>query len=78
MDRTCDHGRVVLVDPGPRSAGGIRGGKSLYARNRRSRRRRRLLPHDDIDFEPGIPVEMVLLQYTDGPMFVARPLAASG
>jgi uncharacterized OB-fold protein len=38
----------------------------------------RLLPYDDIDFEPGIPVEMVLLQYTDGPMFAARPLAASG
>jgi uncharacterized OB-fold protein len=38
----------------------------------------RLLPHDEIDFDPGIPVEMVLLQYTDGPMFAARPLAAPG
>lgn len=38
----------------------------------------RLLPHDDVDFEPGIAVEMVLLQYTDGPMFAARPLATPG
>jgi uncharacterized protein len=34
----------------------------------------RLVPHDEVAFGPGIPVEMVLLQYADGPMFAARPL----
>jgi uncharacterized OB-fold protein len=37
----------------------------------------RLRPHGNLDFEPGIPVEIVLLQYTDGPMFAARPVDAS-
>jgi uncharacterized OB-fold protein len=35
----------------------------------------RLVPDEHIRFVPGIPVEMVVLEYTDGPMFAARPLA---
>lgn len=35
----------------------------------------RLLERDDIPFAVGQPVEMVVLQYRDGPMFAARPRA---
>ncbi|SDS47077.1 Zn-ribbon domain-containing OB-fold protein [Bradyrhizobium canariense] len=35
----------------------------------------RLVPRDGVDFQPGIPVEIVVLEYSDGPMFAARPLA---
>ncbi len=38
----------------------------------------RLVPHEDVDFKPDIPVEIVVLEYADGPMFAARPLGQAG
>jgi hypothetical protein len=34
----------------------------------------RLVADEQINFEPGIPVEMVVLEYSDGSMFAARPI----
>lgn len=34
----------------------------------------RLIDKPGVEFKPGIPVEMVVLQYEDGPLFAARPL----
>lgn len=37
----------------------------------------RLLEAEGLDFSPGQPVEMLVLQYEDGPLFAARPVADS-
>ncbi len=34
----------------------------------------RLVERDDVTVAPGIPVEIVVLAYEDGPLFAARPM----
>jgi uncharacterized OB-fold protein len=35
----------------------------------------RLVERPGIDFKPGMPMEMVVLKFEDGPLFAARPLS---
>lgn len=33
----------------------------------------RLIEREGVEFKPGIPMEIVVLQYEDGPLFASRP-----
>ena len=37
----------------------------------------RLVERDDLPLKVGMPVEMLVLQYRDGPLFAARPVDGS-
>jgi hypothetical protein len=33
----------------------------------------RMVEREGVEFKPGIPMELVVLQYEDGPLFASRP-----